>query len=284
MRGALPKGSRCDLPNLQSQVNLLASSINDEPVRLVVGKVLADLVFLLDYLSLVESTPQDSCRIVERLSILDAIRGEALLLVEFIENCAMQIEVMDDSLREILDGVGYAIKLEVRRIFEYELAQMEFAKGDHQTHGLLLYAQGVLTNCFQQCMINLASMFDESVTAEQLFHDWRVRRERSLRLYRDLEALIEVLRESSRASLEAIAEELKSFKEGSMQWLLYKDWQEYEALSEAVMVSISNGEKPSDLLHRFGCYLETLHAHVKARAVLADLVEPCHVYEEVFMV
>lgn len=284
VEGALPALSRCHVPNLQSHVSLLANSITEEPVRLVVGKVLADLVFLLDYLSLAESTTDDGGRIVERLSILDAVRHDALLLVEFIESCALQAEGIDESLRDVLDGTGYAIKLELRRIFEYELNQLELAEEDQKSHGLLLYAQGVLTNCFQQCMINIAGLFDESVSAEHLFHDWAIRRERSLRLYRDLEALIELIRESNTESLETVAEELQSFKDGTMQWLMYKDWHGYEVLSESVIYSIRNGENPSDLLHRLQCYLETLHAHVKARAVLADLAEPRRVHAEMVMV
>ena len=47
------EASGSEIPNLQSQVSVLTNSISDEAVRLAVGKVLTDLVFLLDYLSLV---------------------------------------------------------------------------------------------------------------------------------------------------------------------------------------------------------------------------------------
>jgi hypothetical protein len=57
--------------------------------------------------------------------------------------------------------------------------------------------------------------------------------------------------------------------------LMYKDWQQYEALSEQIIAAIRNGERPIDLMHNMGCYLETLLAHVKARSVLSDLaLEP----------
>jgi len=278
---ALQISSR-EIPNLQIRVTHLANSISDGSVRIVVSKVLADLVFLLDYLSLVEAPPREPARINERLSILEAVRGEAFSLVDFIENRVMQIEVLDEPLRDTLDGSAYAIQHEVRRIFEGELAQTRFEQDEMKLHGLLLYAQGVLTNCFQQCLIGLARVFDDGVTGDRLFQDWRAKRERSLVLYRDLEALTEMLQKNEGWSLARIAEELQSFKEGSMQWLMYKDWHEYQALADPIIDLITRGENPADLLHRLDCYLETLLAHVRARAVLADLVyEPCRSFEEV---
>jgi hypothetical protein len=274
--------SSCEIPNLQIRVTHLANSISDESARIVVSKVLADLVFLLDYLSLVEAPPREPRRINERLAILEAVRSEAFSLVDFIENRVMQIEVLDELLRDTLDGSAYAIQHEVRRIFEGELAQTRFEQDEMKLHGLLLYAQGVLTNCFQQCLIGLARVFDDGVTGDRLFQDWRAKRERSLVLYRDLEALTEMLEKNEGGSLARIAEELQSFKEGSMQWLMYKDWYEYQALADPIIDSIRRGENPADLLHRLDCYLETLLAHVRARAVLADLVfEPCRSFEEV---
>jgi len=268
-------------PNLQSQVAILVNTITDGAVRIVVAKVFADLVFLLDYLSLVDANPRDLVRVRDRLSILYAVRGEANALVDFIENHALQCEGMAELLRETLDGSAYAIKHEVRRILDGELAEAKDAQDEQKVYGLLLHAQGVLTNCFQQCMISLARVFDESVSGAQLFHDWQIRRERSLLLCEDLTTLTELIQDSGQKSLDYIAAHLRAFKEGSMQWLMYKDWQEYEALSEQVLGSISQGDNPTDLLHRLGCYLETLLAHVKTRGVLAETNESSAVYEEV---
>jgi hypothetical protein len=274
--------SKSDLPNLQGQVTLLVNTISDEAVRILVAKVFADMVFLLDYLSLVEANPEELGRVLDKLSILYAVRGEANALVDFIENHALRCEGIDELLRETLDGTAYAIKHEVRRILDGELAEAKNGQDEQKVYGSLIHAQGVLTNCFQQCMISLARVFDETVTGAQLFHDWQIRRERSLLLCEDLRTLTELVQDSSEKSLDYIARHLKSFKEGSMQWLMYKDWLEYEALSEQVIESINQGENPMDLLHRLGCYLETLLAHVKTRGVLAELTpETNSVYEEV---
>jgi hypothetical protein len=278
-----------EVTNLHSQVTVLTNSITDEAVRLMVGKVLTDLVFLLDYLSLVASH-RGHGGIKEVVAILNAVRGEAYSLAVFIENHALTLEGIDDRLSQTLDSSAYAINHEVRRIFNGDLAQMSLDRDDQETRGALLHAQGVLTNCFQQCMINLARVFDTSLTDARLFQDWQSRRESSMILYQDLSELIALVQASEKdspgyfpeRSLDFLARRLASFREGSMQSLMYKDWQQYEALSEEIVGSIRNREKPTHLLHHMGCYLETLLAHVKARSVLADLaLEPMCIYEKV---
>ncbi len=245
-------------------------------------KVLADLVFLLDFLSLVKACPRNADGIREMRSILDTVRGEACSLVTFIENHAMRLEKLDEILQEALDGTAFAINHEVRRIFESELADARLDLAEREIQDSLLYAQGVLTNCFQQSMINLARVFDDNVTGARLFQDWQTRQERSLALCRDLSALICVVQASEQEPLDCLADQLRSFREGSMQWLIYRDWKEYEALSERIILSLWNRENPAALLHQLSCYLETLLAHVKARAVLTDLsLEPLDVHEEI---
>lgn len=260
-----------EISHLQSRVTVLASSIRDEALRLAVGKVLSDLVFLLDYLDLVKARPRTSGTIKEVLSLLNAIRGEAAALVTFIENHALQLPGLNEPLNEILDSTAYAIKHEVRRIFEGELAQLQLDQSHQEVHGSLDYAQGVLTNCFQQCMINLARIFDDSLTEARLFKDWQIRRERSLILCRDLTGLIQLVKASEVELVDTLPDHLSSFREGSMQCLMHKDWREFEVLSDQVISAISNGEEAHDLVHQLRCYLETLLGHVKARAVLSDL-------------
>ncbi len=276
-------------PNLHSQVDVLTNSISDEAVRLALGKILTDLVFLLDYLSLVAG-PRGLGEMKEVVSILDTVRREAYSLAVFIEDHALRLEGLDDSLSEALDSSAYAINHEVGRMFNDELAQMAPDRNDQETRGTLQHAQGVLTNCFQQCMINLARVFDTSLTNAGLFQDWQSRRESSLALYRDLSELIALVQASQKdslsnfpeRSLDFLARRLTSFRQGSMQSLMYRDWQQYEALSEAIIASIRNRQKPADLLHHMACYLETLLAHVRARSVLADLaLEPMCIYEKI---
>ena len=271
-----------DSPNLQSQITNLTESINDDALQFAMGKVMTDLVFLLDYLSVVASVRLEPGAFDEMLSILNDVKGEAHSLVGFIENHAMRLAGLDESLRDTLDSTAYAIKLEVRRIFECELAGLSLNQADQEKCGLLRHAQGILTNCFQQCMINLARVFDDSLTGARLFADWQTKRERSVRLCRDLSELIEFVHAGEKGSLTGLLERLASFREGSMHSLMDKDWYQFEIFSDQINESIRNGESPFQLLHRLGCYLETLLGHVQARSELADSVsEPLCIGEQV---
>ena len=150
---------------------------------------------------------------------------------------------------------------------------------------LVFDAVGSAVECFVQDLIQPSQrkgvIFDESLSAARLFHDWQARREHSLLLFKDLSALIDLVNDTERESLAFIAEQIESFRLGSMRFLMYKDWQGYEALTEPIIASIEKGENPNDLLHSFGCYLETLLGQVKGRAVLTDSgLEPLCVYDK----
>ena len=262
--------SQDEFPNLQSQVTALLNSVVDETTRIFLGKVLSDLVFLLDYLSLVETNPHEPSRILERLAILHAVRGEARALGDFIEAHALHIPGLDRKLISALDGTAYAIRHEVRRVFDGELDRAKSDTNDEYVYGSLIHTQGVLTNCFQQCMINLIRVFHHDVSGSRLFQDWKIRRDRSMILAQDLAALAHMVQHPDHTSHEIIVESLRSFKQGSMQWLMYKDWHEYDVLAQQVIVAINRDDDAAGLLHRLGTYLETLLAHVRARAVLSE--------------
>jgi hypothetical protein len=258
--------------NLQSRIAILTGSLTNDGLRETVAKVMGDLVFLLDYLCVVDGRGP-FCQ-SEILSILHLVRVEACGLVDFIENQTAQLRSSHRDVHDNLDATAFAIKHELRRIFEGELVQATSEQARQKMLGALVHAQGVLTNCFQQCLLNLVRMFDETLDGQQLFPEWHDRRESSLLLCCELSVLIDLIQtdyEQSFEELDCIAAQLSFFREGSMQSLMYKDWEEYENLSSQVIASIENRSKPTALLHQLGCYLETLRAHVRARAVLADL-------------
>ena len=257
--------------NLWSQMSKLTGTISDKTLQLAMAKVMSDLVFLLDYLRLVGSDQAEPKAFNEALAILDNVRGEAAALAAFVENHAMQLHGLDSTLRDTLDSTAYVIRLECRRIFESELAGLQPDQADEDAWGLLIDARGVLTNCFQQSMINLARVFDESVSGGRLFPEWQVRRERSLQLCRDLSDLIDYVT-AGESGGDGLVERLDSFREGSMQYLMYRDWKQYQVFCDQIVAAIRNGQSPVSVMHRLSCYLEALLRHVQTRSVLVDLV------------
>src|SRR5258705_3773447 len=70
--------------------------------------------------------------------------------------------------------------------------------------------------------------------------------------------------------LSTVVKQILEFRDGTMQYLMYRDWRGYESLALEVISAIEKNLDSKDLLHRFACYLEVLYGHVKMRAVLAD--------------
>ncbi len=258
------------VPNLQARITFLIESMSDVVLKLSASRVMNNLVFLLDYLAIIsDARPKGPEALNEVLSILDIVREEADSLVAYIEGHALKLRGSEGTLGGTFDCTAYAIKHEVRRIFDGELAQVQFQQLDHEACAALFHARGVLTNCFQQCLITAARVFDNTLTGADLFEDWQARRDNSLILYRDLGSLIEEVKVAKQGSLANIAEALTTFREGSMQYLMYKDWQQFETFADGIILLIETGESADEQLHLLCCYLETLFAHVKSRAVLA---------------
>ena len=98
--------------------------------------------------------------------------------------------------------------------------------------------------------------------------------QQSLILCKDLSSLMRFVRLAQAKGdpdvLRSVTARILEFRDGSMQYLMYKDWRGYESLALEVITAIENNLDPKPLLHRFICYLEVLYGHVKMRAVLAD--------------
>ena len=71
--------------------------------------------------------------------------------------------------------------------------------------------------------------------------------------------------------LHVVVQHALKFRDGSMQYLMYRDWRGYENLALALITSIEINDDSRDLMHQFRCYLEVLYGHVKMRAVLRDM-------------
>ena len=117
-------------------------------------------------------------------------------------------------------------------------------------------------------------VFKPDLDASKLFNDVELRLQQSLILCKDLSSLMRFVRLAQANGdpdvLRSVTARILEFRDGSMQYLMYKDWRGYESLALEVITAIENNLDSKTLLHRFICYLEVLYGHVKMRAVLAE--------------
>ena len=263
---------------LQIRVESAIKRIDDLPVRETAGSILEQLMRLLDWLSLINSNTHKLDTLRENLSLLELVHLEARSLVEYIEQKAVEMDRVSEVLRDVLDGIGYTITHDLRRVFESELIGPIAELSTPVVYGKIVHAHGLLSNCLQQSTITLVQLFDPALDGSSLFNDSEERLEQSLALCGDLLSLIRFVRRVENRpapdTLNGLVQQIEEFRDGSMQYLMYRDWKVYEKLALEITMSIEHNGDPLPLLNQFLCYLETLFGHVRMRAVLTNVPVP----------
>jgi hypothetical protein len=261
--------------NLQREIDAVIGRIYSRAVCEVVQNILAELLRFFAWLARIEDNLHKLDTLLENLSLLEVLQVEAHLFVDYIETKAMPTEGISETLREVLDGIIYSINHDLRRIFERELTRAVTGQSIPVVYGKILHAHGLLTNCFQQSTITLLQAFNPAVDGATLFNDSELRLKQSLVLSRDLSSLMRFVRRAESQTdpdtLRKVVGKILEFRDGSMQYLMYKDWRGYETLALEVVTAIENNLDAQSLLHQFFCYLEILYGHVKMRTVLANI-------------
>ena len=260
--------------NLHHEIDLVVSRIAHPSLREISHTILDEMMRFFDWLTRIENNLQKLDTLLESLSLLEVLEFEARSLTDFIDHRAVKLAAGNERLLDVLDGISYGITHDLRRVFERELVRGVTEQSIPIVYGKILHAHGLLTNCFQQSTITLLQVFNPTLDASKLFNDYELRLQQSLILCKDLSSLMRFVRLAQANSdpdvLRSVSARILEFRDGSMQYLMYKDWRGYESLALEVITAVENNLDPKPLLHRFICYLEVLYGHVKMRAVLAD--------------
>ena len=262
--------------NLQNEIDSIVNLIENVEIREVSQTILIELVRFFGWLNRIENNLHKLDTLLENLSLLEVLEFECRSLINYIDTKAIRAAAAagHDRLNDVLDGISYGITHDLRRIFERELVRGVTEQSTPIVYGKILHAHGLLTNCFQQSTITLLQVFKPGMDASALFNDIELRLQQSLVLCKDLSSLMRFVRLSQANSdpdvLRTVTERILEFRDGSMQYLMYKDWRGYENLALEVITAIENNLDAKPLLHKFLCFLELLYGHVKMRAVLAE--------------
>jgi hypothetical protein len=260
--------------NLQHEIDSAVRQIIDPELREISQTVLGEMLRFFDWLTRIENNLHKLDTLLESLSLLEVLEFEARSLTDFIDTRAIKLAKGNERLHEVLDGISYGINHDLRRIFERELVRGVTEQSIPIVYGKIKHAHGLLTNCFQQSTITLLQVFKPGLNAATLFNDVELRLQQSLILCKDLSSLMRFVRLAQANAdpdvMRSVTARILEFRDGSMQYLMYKDWRGYESLALEVITAIENNLDSKPLLHRFICFLEVLYGHVKMRAVLAE--------------
>jgi hypothetical protein len=226
---------------------------------------------LLGYLHFVETLLRRDQPLKQALPVFTLVHEEARALTEFIKGRAMSDEGLDRIVFEALDSTSYAISMELRKVFAHELVGLSSLQQAQLIYVKVENAHGLLRDSFQQSVVGLAQVFDPALDGAQLFDTFRTRLGQSLALRRDLWTLLQLVRrcENEPEMVERLLQTLAWFRDGSLRYLMFKDWEACERFMEEVDSARGHAEL-GGVLHRFTAYLEALSSQVNMRAVLIN--------------
>jgi hypothetical protein len=235
--------------------------------------IFSDLSRLLERLRFVETSLRRDQPLKQTLPIFCLVYEEARGLLDFIETRALRTEDLESEVFDALDGMNYAIAMELRKVFSRELVGLSGLRQSPPIYAKVENAHGLLRDCFQQSIVGLAQLFNPTLDVAKLFSTFQTKLDQSLMLREDLWTLLQLVRraekERDRHPISRLLERLNSFREGSLRYLMYKDWEASERFMEEVAAA-RGAVEVTPVLHRFSAYLETLLGQVNMRAVLAD--------------
>ena len=135
-------------------------------------------------------------------------------------------------LDQVYDSFVYCIPLELRKVMNTELSDISVTRQTDNVRTRVENSHGILKDCFQQSVVQLAQAFDPKVDGARIFPDFIARRDQSLQV-RD--ALVEVVRavrgfqaDKNEATAGRMKERISNFYDHYIKYLMYRDWSGFE--------------------------------------------------------
>ncbi len=153
---------------MQPQLNTIIVSIEPAEISNLLESVFTDLNRLLGYLKQVRTAARIGDSADAALFLLDVIRSESLAATGFIDfQCASL--ALPANLCEELERVSFAVRHELKSVFDRILNGVDGATGIEEVCERLADAHDLLHNCFQQSTIALARVFEPELDGQVAF-------------------------------------------------------------------------------------------------------------------
>jgi hypothetical protein len=261
-------------PRIRSEaLRKLLSEVPDLALRQDLWHIFSSFYHLLSYLDFIQDDLRQDRPLKSTLPIFLLVRAETEALIEFIETRPMRLPNLLPDVSDAFDATVYALEMELQKIYGRELVGFAELNQAPAIYARVENAHGLLRDCFQQSLVALAVVFDPSFDGATAFEAFRTKLEQSLHLREDIWRLLCHLRRfESRPEKTAVApliERITLFRDTSLRFLMYKDWDEYDRFLDAVQ-SARNLEELLKTIHLLATFLETLLGQINMRAVLAN--------------
>src|ERR1043165_1372875 len=233
-----------------------------------------ELHHLLAYLNLIKEATERERELDKAMLIFGSIRVRAEALFHRVSQFAGQVSKEHEDLHNALEGMSFAFRHELRRVFNERFLSQKEAVAHQLSRAEITRAYGILHNCFQQSTIVLAQVFNPLLDGKVIFEDYKVKHEQSVILHRELTLLLQKLRKISEGAgilqKTYFINSLRQFQQETMHFLMHRDWEEFESYVNEVVQAYDEMGDLVPVFHRLDIYLETLLKQISLRTVLQE--------------
>lgn len=235
--------------------------------------VLPRFAKILKWLSVIEKMLRNDEPLKNSLLIFSRIYEQIQDMMTYINNRLLRFPNEEDALFGALDGAAYTASIELRKVYNYELAGLAEIRPTPSIYAKLETAYALLNDSFQQTVISFAVLLDPNIEPVKLFPNFQVKLNQSLLLRQTLWEVMQTVKTVEQSPdtypMDFLHTQLSDFLGSALQYLFYKDMETVERFIEEVLIT-KNKKDLVPILHRFGAYLETLFGQVNMRVVLAN--------------
>jgi hypothetical protein len=268
-----PVHDRITSPALAATIRAIA-----EPTERKHGaRVFLELFRLLHYLEYADPAHADEDQLKNTILIFSLVTSETRLLLTYLERRVLKALSPDSPAFALYDSFVYCLPFELKKVINTELLDISVTRQPDIVRARVENSHGILKDCFQQSVVQLAQAFDAKVEGNHIFPDFTAKLEQSVGLRDSLARLIRAVRrfQASRDELVAVEmkEEISLFYDHNMKDLMYRDWSGFELFFIEILKCTSLPAL-SQISHRFETFLMTLFREVQKRSILQNIPAP----------
>ena len=227
---------------------------------------------ILKWLSVIEKMLQNDEPLKTSLLLFSRIYEQIQEMMAYINNRLLRFPNEEDALFGSLDGAAYTASIELRKVYNYELAGLAEIRPTPAVYAKMETAFSLLNDSFQQTLVNFAQLIEPNIEPTKLFPNFQSKLKQSLILRQNLWDILQSVKKVEQNPesfpMNSLHEQLKDFLGTTLHFLFYKDMETVERFIEEVLITTDKKDLVP-ILHRFGAYLDTLFGQINMRVVLA---------------
>jgi hypothetical protein len=250
----------------------LIRDIPDQTDRRQAAKVFLELFRLLHYLEFTDPDRLSEESFRDTLLPFALITSETRFLLSYIDRRVLKGRNSEEALSQVYDSFVYCVPLELKKVLNTELTDISVTRQAENVRTRVENSHGILKDCFQQSIVQLAQAFVPEIDGARIFPDFMAKREQSLHLRDGLARVARTVQDFQQTKDPATAERMKAeisdFYDHNIKYLMYRDWSGFE-LFYIEILKCGSLSGLTQIAHRFETFLVTLLREVQKRSILA---------------